>query len=77
MQKDVGSILSISRVAMGQHVPAPVPRWALPPIIRSSCVMSTSPVEEVAYSIEGVLEGSFAWQPSIPLERSKQEESRC
>ena len=63
MQKDDGSILLVSRVAMGQHIPAPVPRGALPPLIRNSFVPYTPPVEEVAYTIEGVIEGSFAWQP--------------
>ena len=63
MQKDAGSILSVSRAAMGKHIPAPLPRGALPPIIRINFVPSTPPVEEVAYSIEGVHEGSFAWQP--------------
>ncbi len=46
MQKDVVSILSVSRAAMGQPIPALVPRGALPPIIRSSGVLSTPPVEE-------------------------------
>ena len=63
MQKDAGSILSVSRATMGQHIPALVPRGALPPIIRNRCVPSTPPVKKVAYSIEGVPEGSFAWQP--------------
>ncbi len=63
MQKDAGSILSVSRAAMGQHSPAPMPRGALLPIIRNSCVLFTPPVEGVAYSVEGVPEGSFAWQP--------------
>ncbi len=63
MQKDVGSILSVSPAAMGQHIPAPLPRGALPPIIRNSCVLSTLAVEAVAYSIEGVPEGSLACQP--------------
>jgi hypothetical protein len=62
MQKDAMSILSVSRAAMGQQIPAPMPRVALPPIIRSSGVPSTHPVEEVTYSIEWVPEGSFAWQ---------------
>jgi len=63
MQKNVGSILSVTRDAMGQHISVGVPRGALPLIIRNSFVPSTPPVDEVAYSIEGVPEGSFAWQP--------------
>jgi hypothetical protein len=51
MQKDAPSILLVSQAAMGQHIPAPVPRGALPPIIRKRFVSSTPPVEEVAYSI--------------------------
>ena len=63
MQKDAPAILSVSRVAMGQHIPAPALRGALPPITRISFVPSTPPVEEVTYSTEGVPEGPFAWQP--------------
>ncbi len=75
MQKDAPSIISVSRVAMGQPIPAPVLRGALPPINRSF-VPSTPPVEEVAYSIEGVPEGSFAWQPRSPMGKG-QNKSRC
>ena len=63
MQKDDGSFLSVSRGAMGQHIPARVLRGALSPIIRNNFVPSTPPVEEVAYFIEGVPESSFAWPP--------------
>ena len=76
MQKDAPSILSVSRAAMGQHIPAPVPRGALPPIIRSF-VPSTPPVEEVAYSIEGSVRAPSLGNPQVPWEMGKQEKSWC
>ncbi len=63
MQKYAMPIPLVSRAAMGQLIPAYVPLGALPPITRNSCVPPTHAVEEVAYSIEGIREGSFAWQP--------------
>ncbi len=63
MQKDVPSILSVSRAAMGQRIPVPAPHGALPQLLHNSCDLPSPPTEEVACSIEGVPEGSFAWQP--------------
>jgi hypothetical protein len=77
MQKDAPFILAISRVDMGKHIPAPVPREGATPAHSQSFVQPTPPREEVAYSIEGFLEGSFAWQPSSPLERGNKEIKAC
>ncbi len=58
---------------MGQHIPALVPRGALPPIIRSSYVLSTPPVEAAAYSIEGVPKAPSLGNHEVPWEWGSQE----
>ena len=65
MKRNVPSILYVSLAAMGERIPPPVPRGAPPPVIRSNFVPSTLPVEAVAYSVEGIAEGSFAWHPLV------------
>ena len=63
MKKNTSSILSVSLAAMGQPARrAPAPLGAPPLPIHSDYVPSTPPTDEVAYNMEGVPAGSFAWQ---------------
>ena len=77
MQKDAPSILSVSRVAMGQHIPAPVPRGSLP---RSSAATLCRPRLRSRKSptpSRGSMRAPSLGSPEVPWERGKQEKSRC
>ena len=63
MKKDATSILSVSLAAMGQPARrAPTPLGAPPLPIRNDYVPSTPHTNEAAYNVDGVPDGSFAWQ---------------
>ena len=63
MKKDASSILSVSLAAMGQPARRATARLGAPPLpIRSDYVPATPPLDEAPYDVEGVPDGSFAWQ---------------
>ena len=63
MKKDAIAILSVSLAAMGQPARrAPAPFGAPPLPMRSDYMPSTPPTDEAPYCVEGVPDGSFAWE---------------